>query len=120
MNFPKRYRPAKCEGYPDLTFHVLANPTGAWYDAFLAADTETDERAQELGAMLCEAYQGEKLEAYGAVLDFSTGASAVALLSDDSLPIDLRRWIRNAPIGAVQFERDEHGKNYEASFNLGK
>lgn len=120
MQFPKRYRSAICPGYPDLTFQVWANPTGAWYTAFLSADSETPERAAELGALLVEAYQGAKIEGYGVTFDFSTGASAVSLLSDDAIPIDLRRWIRNAPIDLVQFERDEHGKNLAVSFDLGK
>lgn len=120
MAFPKRYRQAKCPGYDDLTFRVQANPTGTELSALYDGDTETPERAASLGAMLVQSFGGDKIEGYGVALDFSTPESVITLLSDDAIPIDLRRWIRNAPMDVVSYEREEHAKNLAASFELGK
>lgn len=120
MNFPKRFRHARPPEYPDLIFKVLANPDGKLYQRLLG-DASTEERSADLGAALSEAFGGEVVEGYGAKLDFSTADGAIAAVTNDDLPIDLRAWIRNAPIDIVSYERDEIlTKNFQASLVPGK
>jgi hypothetical protein len=113
--FPKRYRRARPPEYDDLTFRLLANPTGALYDTLLMGDASTPERKQELGAALVEAYGGEVVEAYGITFDFSSDDAAISTITNEAIPVDLRAWLRNAPIDIVSYERDEIAKNFRAS-----
>ena len=118
MAFPKRYRGARPPGYEDLTFQVLANPTGVLFQRYFG-DAGTEEGAADLGAALSEAYNGARVEGYGVVLDFSTPTGAIDAVTSASLPIDLRNWIRNAPIEIVSYERDEVTKNFRDSLTPG-
>lgn len=121
MQFPKRFRPARPPEYDDLTFHILANPSGTLYQRLLSGDATTEERAADLGAALSEAYGGDRIEAYGGVLDFSTPEGAIKTVTDPDLPIDLRAWIRNAPIDLVAYEREFFiSGNFQASLLPGK
>jgi hypothetical protein len=113
--FPKRYRRARPPEYDDLTFRLLANPTGALYDTLLMGDASTPERKQELGSALVEAYGGETVEGYGMTFDFSNADAAIATITAEQIPVDLRAWLRNAPIDIVAYERDEIAKNFRAS-----
>lgn len=120
MGFPKRYRQAACPGYDDLSLRILANPIGVLYDALLSGDTETPEHSQALGAALQEAYGGDRVEGYGVAFDFSTPEQAIATIQNEAIPIDLRVWLRNAPLDLITFEREEASKNLKASFVRGK
>lgn len=120
MHFPKRFRHARPPEYPDLVFKVLANPDGKLYQRLLG-DASTEERSADLGAALSEAYGGEIVEGYGAKLDFSTAAGAIAAVTNEDLPIDLRAWIRNAPIDLISYERETLiAGNFQASLIPGK
>lgn len=113
--FPKRFRGVRPPEYPDLELKVLANPDGALYDTLLMGDLSTDERAAALGAALVTVYAGATVEAYGEVFDFSTAERALATLTNDALPVDLRSWLRNAPIDIVLYERGELGNDFRSS-----
>lgn len=113
--FPKRFVDVMCPEYPDLKFKLLANPDGRLYQALLNGTTRDDESAAALGAALVEAYAGGRYEGYGAVLDFATADSAIATVMDEALPIDLRTWIRNAPIDIVDYQRSAIEKNFQRS-----
>lgn len=115
MTFPKRYRGARPPEYDKLTFRLLANPTGALYNTLLMGDANTSERKQELGSALVEAYGGETVEGYGMTFDFSTADAAIAMVTSEDIPVDLRAWLRNAPLDIVAYERDEIAKNFRAS-----
>lgn len=117
--FPKRFVTATCPEYPDLKFKLLANPTGALYSALLEGSAVDNEKAALLGAALVEAYAGTVVEGYGATLDFSTPDRAIASVTDAALPVDLRTWLRNAPIDIVAWGREQIEKNYGASFTSG-
>lgn len=117
--FPKRYITAVCPEYPDLKFQLLANPTGALYDELRLGYAGDDESRQKLGAAFVEAFAGGVVEGYGVKLDFSTAESAVGVLLDDNLPIDLRAWVRNAPIDIVEWGREQTRKNLGNSFGHG-
>lgn len=117
--FPKRFVTAICPEYPDLRFQLLANPSGALYRALLDGTTTTNEAAQALGAALSEAYASGRVEGYGVVLDFATAAGALAALTNEDLPIDLRTWIRNAPIDIVDHQRTTIEKNFQRSLISG-
>ena len=119
VSFPKRYRAAHCPDYPAADFRLLANPTGALYTALIEGHLGTEESAAALGAALSEAYGGGKVEAYEVVFDFSTAAGAVSTLRNEAIPIDLRAWLRNAPIDLVGYEREESAKNFAASLTPG-
>lgn len=113
--FPQRFRRAKCPNYEEAEFRILANPDGALYDALLTGDAATPENAHALGAALQQAYGGAKVEAYGETFDFSNPDAAIATIQNPALPIDLRAWLRNAPIDLVTFEREELGNSFRAS-----
>lgn len=119
MPFPKRFAACAHPEYPDAVFRILANPPGALYDALLMGTTATDEDAAKLGAAMQEAYGGATVEAYGVVFDFSTPAAAVTTLQHEATPVDLRAWLRSAPIDLVVYEREELGKNFRASLTPG-
>lgn len=120
MAFSKRFRDARHPEYPDAVFRILANPTGTLYDALLLGDASTEERAAQLGVALMEVYGAGKVEAYGVAFDFSSGAQALATIQAADTPVDMRRWLRNAPIELVDYERAENAKNWKASFDPGK
>lgn len=113
--FPQRFRRAACPNYAEAEFRVLANPDGKLYDALLTGDASTPERARELGAALQQAYGGAIVEAYGVTFDFSTPDASIETIQNPALPIDLRAWLRNAPIDLVTFEREELGNSFRAS-----
>lgn len=119
MSFPSRFRKAVCPGYPEAEFRLFANPNGALYDALLMGDTSTPESTAKLGAALQEAFGADKVEAYGVVFDFSTPEAAIATIQAEGTPIDLRAWLRNAPIDVVSYERDEARSKLAASFEIG-
>ena len=113
--FPKRFETAICPEYPDLRFKLLANPSGAVYEALLEGSTATEKDAAALGAAMVEVYAGTTVEGYGVVLDFSTVEGVLVVLKNTALPADLRFWIRHAPIEIVQYGRDEIEKNFQKS-----
>jgi len=115
MAFPKRFRRVRPPEYEDLELRILANPTGVLYDALLSGDASTPDRALALGAALSEVYASERVEAYGVVFDFSTAETAMATIQNEAVPVDLRAWLRNAPIDLVVFERGELGNDFRAS-----
>lgn len=119
MSFPKRFVRVSHPDYPDAVFHVLANPIGSLYDALLMGNTATDEDAAKLGRAMQEAFAGETVEAYGVVFDFTTPTAAAATLQNEAIPVDLRTWLRNAPIDLVVYEREETAKNFRASLTPG-
>lgn len=119
MAFPKRYRNARPLGYEELTFRLLANPDGKLHARYFG-DTETEEHAADLGAALSEAFGGDVVRGYGEVLDFSTPEGAITAITDESLPIDLRIWIRNAPVEIVQYERETNAGNWQGCLIDGK
>ena len=112
MAFPKRYRGARPPGYEELTFRVLANPDGKLFNRYFG-DAGTEESAVDLGAALSEAYGGDVVKGYGATFDFSTPEGAIAAVTDEALPIDLRAWIRAAPYEMVRYERETIAGNWE-------
>lgn len=113
--FPKRFVTAACPEYPELVFKLLANPSGELYQALLDGNTATKESKHALGSALAEAYAGGRYEGYGVTLDFSTAENAILAVTNLTLPIDLRQWIRNAPIDIVTHFREELEKNWPRS-----
>ena len=117
--FPKRFITAVCPEYPELKFQLLANPTGQLYDTLIRGHTSDDEAARALAAALVEAFAGARVEGYNVTLDFSTVDGALAVLRNEDLPVDLRAWIRNAPIDVVTWQREQIEKNWGTSFGTG-
>ena len=134
MDFPARFKKYGPEGYPDLSFQIQVNPTTTELAALARmgyvaqtapADATAEERkaieAQnakartEYGAALVKAYAGATVGAYGAVFDFSTAEAAIVTLENETMPDDLRYWLKSAPADVAIMERDLITKNYRAS-----
>jgi hypothetical protein len=110
MAFARRFVNVTHPEYPDLTLPLHCNPTTDQTHRLIYADTEA-----EVGALLSEAYQGARVDAYGATFDFSAAETAWATLINPDLPTDLRYWLRNAPIEIVEWVREETRKKFLAS-----
>lgn len=117
-DFPKRYQTIRNPDYPDVVLDVLLNPTGTLYNDLI--DGNSVDKREMLGAALVAAYKGGKIEAYGESIDMSTADAALATLENESLPIDLRWWLRNAPLEIVDLERSEMGKKLAESLMNGR
>lgn len=107
--FPRVTRTVQPEGYDGLVFTLVVNLSGATFDALL---TDGDS----FGAALVTAYCGQCIEWHGYTFDFSTPEAARATLADPDLPIDLRWWLRNAPIEAIDVYLEQLRKNFRRSF----
>ena len=116
--FPKRYVSAICPEYPELKFQLLANPDGVLFGHYFGDVTDA-AAAAIVGPAMVEAYAGGRIEGYGVVLDFSTADAAIETLRREELPMDLRTWMRNAPIDIVQHQRSEIEKNFQRSLMIG-
>lgn len=144
--FPKRYVDVTPEGYPDLTFRLWANPTGAHMRelfgvaypdqaeriAALEAEDSEDARLElavcrerqasslRLGLALVASYDAGVVTAYGYTFDFSTPEAAVKTIMDEAVPDDLRYWLLNAPVQIVEVARDDLGKSLRSASVPGK
>ena len=72
-----------------------------------AAEAEQQRLRLVYGALLARAYAHTRFDAYGFTFDFSTAEAALATVESKELPLDLRRWFRLAPAGAVEAELEE-------------
>ena len=84
-----------------------------------AVEARQAER-QRLGAALVTFYRGARVEAYGAVLDFSTPDAAVDTINHPEMPHDLAYWLLNAPWELYRGVRDEMGKSLGSSLKPGR
>lgn len=110
QDFPHRItRTVQPEGYDNLLFTLVVNLSGETFEVLAAG-------GDALGAALVEAYCGQTIEWQGYAFDFSTPENAMATLESPALPLDLRWWLRNAPIEAIDVYLEELRKNFRRSF----
>jgi len=115
--FEPRYRTFEPETYPDVKLPIWVNPTNKQLiDLYRGPVVDGDDDGREaFGQLIVQAYRGAKIDVQGVTLDFSSPLAALATLENETLPDDLRYWLRNAPMEAIVREREFLVKNLKAS-----
>jgi len=108
--YPKVIKTVAVEGYDGLLLSIVVNLSGAEFEALVGNDDDT------LGPALVTAYNGGVYQVGGAVLDFSSPEAALATLRSPSLPMDLRYWVRNAAIEAIDVHLEGLRGNFRRCF----
>jgi hypothetical protein len=119
MAFPPRIVEKSPDGYPDLVLPIRINITQREHDALYQGSTENEETTAQLGHGLSTVYNQACVSAYGYTFDFSTPEKAVETLLSDDLPLELRLWLRNAPVELIGAEADFLLKTFRASLTPG-
>jgi len=115
--FPNITRTAQPEGYDDLIFTLTVNLSGADFNVLLRGHEPEDTSGRSaFGAVLAAVYNHERIEWRGHTFDFTDGDAALATLESLALPLDLRFWIRNAPVEAADVYLENLRKNFRRSF----
>lgn len=117
MRFPRVYRdlPVEMEGYEGVSFNVLSNPTNRELEDFLntrSAEYEEVEEAREQGretfGNLLHLFFGKSVVDS---FDFSSPSAALATVESDDLPMDIKFWLKQAPLVALRRYQDDVRSN---------